>query len=706
MRKIGMVSLIAAAAAALAAAIAVIFTAGGHEGAHGPEARVSVLPRNDGGSSVAVQFRRDGGPWGERVLPALRVVPADAAAGRWLNSSPVAVPEAEPEFLTLGVLDEFGGRGGMNTVRAVQLAIWHVNNAGGVLGQPVWMIWQDNYQQDIVELATRMIEDAGVDAFIGPGTSGNTTKIGNEVAAQLRTPFISPSGTSPTLTDLPDDGYIFRTIISDAAQGPALADLVADEGYDNVAVAYRDDPYGNSLFALFDEAFEGTITSVAIDPADEDLTDELTEAAAGGAEVLVVIAFTDDTLKIVPQSLDNGIFEQFIFTDGSRSSRLTAAHGEALEGAKGTAPAAGNISEEESGWEADYMALHGLVDQTGFVREAYDAAIALMLAAEFAGSTDGEAIRDALPGIAAGPGKRYAASGDGVAAALAAIRGGRTAIDLDGQATDLDWDGNGDITSSLMGIWQISGGEIEDVRQFPVRLAAAASDRTSAAMLSIGTEPYFAPFTFLNDEGELDGFERELGDELCRRAGYECTWKLDDWADLIGNLRAGEYDLIIAAMPSTKARDELIDFTQGYHPPTDFAYAARAGADERARSGRVAALISTIDAEYVADETDATLVTYGTYDAAVEAVRDGEADAVFAVKEYLRAFVEESGGELIFVGDDIFFDAQPQVGYREGEQELGGKFDAAISAMKADGSLNELLAKWFADADPVPQYRS
>ena len=702
MSKIRVPALAAVLAAAVAASIAAVVTIGGHGGPHGPEARVSYLKTEDGRAQLAVQFRRDGGPWSERVLPELNEVPADATPGRWLNSSPVAVPEAEPEYLTLGILDEFGGRGGMNTVRAVLLAIGHVNNAGGVLGQPVQMFWEDNYQRDIVELATRMIEEAGVDAFIGPGTSGNTTKIGNEVAAQMRTPFISPSGTSPTLTDLPDDGFVFRTIISDAAQGPALADLVADEGYDNVAVAYRDDPYGNSLFALFDDAFEGTITSAAIDPDDEDLTDELTEAAAGGAEVLVVIAFTDDTLKIVPQSLENGIFEQFIFTDGSRSSRLTAAHGEALEGAKGTAPAGGNITEEESGWEADYMAIYGLVDRTGFVREAYDAAIALMLAAEFAGTTDGTAIRDALPLVAAGPGKRYAASGDGVAAALAAIRGGAT-IDLDGQATDLDWDENGDITSSLMGIWQISGGEIEDVRQFPVDLATAASDREGNA-LSIGTEPYFAPFTFLNDEGELDGFERELGDELCRRTGYDCTWVLDDWADLIESLRAGEYDLIIAAMPRTEARDELIDFTQGYHPPGDFAYIARAGADESARSGRVAALVSTIDAEYVADETDATLVTYGTYDDAVEAVRDGEADAVFAFKEYLHAFVEESGGELIFVGGDIFIDAQPQVGYREGEQELGDKFDAAISATKADGSLNELLAKWFADANPVPQY--
>ena len=85
-----------------------------------------------------MQFRRDGGAV-ERAgrCPELSVVPADAAAGRWLSSSPVAVPEAEPEYLTLGILDEFGGRGGMNTVRAVQLAIRHVNNAGGVLGQPV-----------------------------------------------------------------------------------------------------------------------------------------------------------------------------------------------------------------------------------------------------------------------------------------------------------------------------------------------------------------------------------------------------------------------------------------------------------------------------------------------------------------------------------------------------------------------------------------
>ena len=471
MRRIGPFILAAALAGALAAAVAVILTVGGHDAPHGPEARVSYQRLDDGRARLAVQFRRDGGEWSERVAPALNVVPADAAAGRWLNSSPVAVPERVPEFLTLGILDEFGGRGGANTVRAVELAIRHVNNAGGVLGRPVRLIWADNVGLEIAPLAMEMIEVGGVDAFIGPGTSDNTTIIGNEVAAQTRTPFITPSGTSPTLTDLPDDGYVFRTIISDAAQGPALAGLVTDEGYDNVAVAYRDDPYGNSLFALFEAAFDGTITSVAIDPDDEDLTDELTEAASGGAEVLVVITFTDDTLKIVPQSLDNGIFEKFIFTDGSRSTRLTDAHGEALEGAKGTAPTGHNLADEETEWEADYMALHGLVDRTGFVQEAYDAAVALMLAAELAGSTDGTAIRDALPRVAAGPGKRYAASGDGIAAALAAIRGG-IEIDLDGQATDIDWDENGDITASLMSIWQISGGEIEEVRQFPVDLAS------------------------------------------------------------------------------------------------------------------------------------------------------------------------------------------------------------------------------------------
>ena len=83
----------------------------------------------------------------------------------------------------------------------------------------------------------------------------------------------------------------------------------------------------------------------------------------------------------------------------------------------------------------------------------------------------------------------------------------------------------------------------------------------------MGTEGAYAPWNFVNDEGVLSGFEIELGNELCARAGFECEWVTNEWDSIIPNLVAGNYDTIIAGMSITDERDELIDFTQDYYPP-------------------------------------------------------------------------------------------------------------------------------------------
>ncbi len=79
------------------------------------------------------------------------------------------------------------------------------------------------------------------------------------------------------------------------------------------------------------------------------------------------------------------------------------------------------------------------------------------------------------------------------------------------------------------------------------------------------------------------------------------------------------------------------------------------------------------------------------------AVRNGEADAVFADRDYLAPLVEESNGELVFVGPSVPLGGGVGMGLRESDTELRDKFDAAITSMKADGSLNALLIKWFGE---------
>ena len=158
---------------------------------------------------------------------------------------------------------------------------------------------------------------------------------------------------------------------------------------------------------------------------------------------------------------------------------------------------------------------------------------------------------------------------------------------------------------------------------------------------------------------------------------------------------SGNYDTIIAGMSITDERDEVIDFTQDYYPPTDSAYVALAdGVD--LTGGVIAAQTATIQAGHVVD-TGAALLEFPTPEETIAAVRAGEADAVFADKDFLVPIVDASGGELMFVGDPVPLGGGIGMGIRESDTELKDKMDAAITSMKEDGTLNAMLIKWFGE---------
>jgi len=226
-------------------------------------------------------------------------------------------------------------------------------------------------------------------------------------------------------------------------------------------------------------------------------------------------------------------------------------------------------------------------------------------------------------------------------------------------------------------------------------LAMSSTFALGADTVRMGTEGAYPPYNFINDSGEVDGFERELGDEMCKRASLTCEWVTNEWDSIIPNLVSGNYDTIIAGMSITAERDEVIDFTQNYNPPSSSAFVAMS-ADVDLAGGVVAAQTATIQAGHVAT-TGATLVEFATPDETIAAVKNGEADAVLADKDYLVPIVAESNGELQFVGDDVPLGGGVGMGLRESDGELREKFDAAITSMKEDGTLNTMIIKWFGD---------
>ena len=223
-------------------------------------------------------------------------------------------------------------------------------------------------------------------------------------------------------------------------------------------------------------------------------------------------------------------------------------------------------------------------------------------------------------------------------------------------------------------------------------LGATMASAQAQSTIRLGTEGAYPPFNFINDDGEVDGFEREVGDELCARAELTCEWVTNDWDSIIPNLVSGNYDVIIAGMSITAERDEVIDFSDNYTQPDPSAYLASSDVIDLSNAV-IAAQASTIQAGHVASMEGAALLEFATPEETIAAVRDGEAEAVLADRAYLEPIAAADEG-LMFVGDVVMLGGGVGLGIRESDTELRETFNAAIQSMKDDGSLNALIEKW------------
>ncbi len=382
------------------------------------------------------------------------------------NTTPNEQPSDTP--LKIGLLLNFNGspEASADRQRAFDLAIQHVNDAGGVLGMPVEGVAADATQDPAaaVEAARRLVEVEGVHAIVGPNASSASLPVSQTVSGPLEIPTISPSATSPQLTGAEDGDYFFRTALSDAAQGPVLAQVTRERGFDNVGLVYQDDAYGQGLADSFEESWDGTLQLVSVAVDQTELLSALEQTASAGAQALVVIAFEDLALSIVREAIDAGIYDQFVFGDAAKRAGLVREiGGETLGGMYGTAGASSPANSATADWEASFIAEYGDLPVLAYVKETYDATVALALAAQAAGSLEGDAIRDRLRDVGGPPGRTVAGTPKGVADGLSLLAEDEE-IDFDGAANTLDWDDNGDLRQGYIGVWRFTpNGRIEDL---------------------------------------------------------------------------------------------------------------------------------------------------------------------------------------------------------------------------------------------------
>lgn len=381
-------------------------------------------------------------------------------------------PAGDGEALKIGVLMSFTGAlsdFGEPIFNGAQLAADEINAAGGVNGEPIELVRGDdgtNPDTGVTE-ATRMVEVEGVSAIVGALSSGVSLQVAENVTGPAGVVQISPASTSPGISDADDDDFLFRTTISDAAQGLLMSNLLGEEGLDNVCTMYINNAYGQGLTEALDENFDGTI--VAQVPHEDGLSSYSSELAqCGDASVLAALSYPETAGIYLREAVEASQFENYVFSDGTKSDAMLAQLGwENFDGAKGTSPSS-LPTEGVEPFNQRYQDEYGELPPRPYIKEAYDAIYVIALAAQAAGSNDGAAIQSKLREVANDDGDDTQADPgeEGFAAAVAALDAGEN-INYEGVVGPIEFDDAGDPTVGAIEFFEVDAAN-EDLVTYKV----------------------------------------------------------------------------------------------------------------------------------------------------------------------------------------------------------------------------------------------
>lgn len=366
-----------------------------------------------------------------------------------------------PKTGALGVLGESFENG-------AKLAIKDLNAMSS--GYTFEIVVQDTKTSaDGAREAMNALVSAGVSGVVGAAASSSTLAA-MEAAKANKIPLISYASTSPAITTADDDGYLFRVVPSDAFQGKAAADLADYLDLHNVAIIGIDDPYGQGLTGAFEDAFlqKNSSNKVATTRAynqetETDFASHVSAIKDANPDGVFMVSFVDDGASIINELYDQGVNVPVIGTDGIATAGMFEKPGanDSFIGVLGTAPKVTGTADFVSAYNAEYGEDPGI-----FVAEAYDATMLIGKAIIEAGSTSGEAVKNALPTV----GNNY----QGVSGTITFDSNG----DILGGTYDI-WqaqknaDGDGEIV--VIGTWDSNGLKLDSSKTIVSRATKAAS---------------------------------------------------------------------------------------------------------------------------------------------------------------------------------------------------------------------------------------
>ncbi|MGG4131975.1 transporter substrate-binding domain-containing protein [Paenibacillus illinoisensis] len=227
----------------------------------------------------------------------------------------------------------------------------------------------------------------------------------------------------------------------------------------------------------------------------------------------------------------------------------------------------------------------------------------------------------------------------------------------------------------------------------------------SAGTMKVGMMGTYAPYNFLNDKKEMDGFDADIAREVAKRLGVEVEFVSQEFSGLIPSLQSKKIDAIVSQMTITDERKQALDFSEGYITNQVKIIVKSDNNDitklEDFKGKTIGVGLGTNDETYLRNEVlpkvgDFTIKTYDDVISSLKDLNAGRIDATINNLYALKPIVDANGFDIKAVGEAIKSD-QAGIAVRKNNPELVAALNDALQGMKDDGTYNTIFKKWFGE---------
>lgn len=206
------------------------------------------------------------------------------------------------------------------------------------------------------------------------------------------------------------------------------------------------------------------------------------------------------------------------------------------------------------------------------------------------------------------------------------------------------------------------------------------------------------PFEFVDENGNLTGFEVELMPLIGEHVGVEMVVENIAWDTIFAGLANGQYDGVASGVTVTEERKQTMDFSM---PIASQGQVVVVLQDSQIQSAddlngkKVGVQIGTTG-DFALDNYDVDRRQYDDIGLAIQDMINGNLDACVCDSIIASDFVlaNESYKGMLRVAGEPFTDEEIAIAVKKGNTELLDLINQGLEAMMADGSFDELKAKW------------